>query len=278
MKKKNVAGLLALLFGIWGTHRFYLGQRFLGVLYITLFSLGVIATAASYEGIPYVLIPFLLGFIDAILFFVMPKEEFDERYNASRRYRYRNNSRPGARTDFERERYDYQREEKNAYGASAPARRTISPFKQKGIEKFRNYEFNEAVTNFKKALEYNYEDPATHFNLACCFSILQEPDEAFFHMEKSVEFGFTDVKRIHNHDALAFLRSLPEFEGFAKNNYRRIRQLSAPKTEEKLDLNEPQETLQGDLLEQIMQLGDLREKGILTEEEFSQQKRKILGK
>ena len=278
MKKKNVAGMLALFFGVWGTHRFYLGQRFLGVIYITMFSLGVIATATSYEGIPYVLIPFMLGFIDAILFFVMPKEEFDDRYNHNKYYRYRQGQSPGG-TDFEREtRYRSERQRRRSTEPQQ-RRKTISPFKQKGIEKFRNYEFDEAVLNFKKALEYNYEDPATHFNLACCFSILEEADEAFFHLEKAVSFGFSDTKKIHSHDALAYLRSLPQFEQFARNNYRRIQQLPAPQSEQ-LDLNEKttEEKIQGDLLEQIMQLGDLREKGILTEEEFSQQKKKILGK
>lgn len=67
MKDKNTAGLLALFFGGVGVHRFYLGQRGLGILYI-LFC--------------WTLVPFLIGFVDALIFFLQSPKAFNVKYNA----------------------------------------------------------------------------------------------------------------------------------------------------------------------------------------------------
>lgn len=264
MKDKKVAGLLALFFGIFGVHRFYLGQRFIGFLYLFAFFFGMFMTIETNGEAPIIAIPALVGFIDAILFLAMPKEDFDDRYNAKRKFQFQNN-------------HDYK------YGASVPPRssrrrppaqqKPISPFKKMGIEKFRDYDFEGAVIAFQKALDYHYDDPATHFNLACCYSILEEADKSFQHLEKAVEFGFADLKKIHSHDALAFLRSQPGFDDFANNNYRQIASLPEP---EPNILDEQPKSEADDLLEQIIKLGNLRDKGILTEEEFVIQKKKLL--
>lgn len=263
MKSKKVAGLLALFFGVFGVHRFYLGQRFIGILHLLAFFFGVFILTVTYSDFPLPAIPALIGFIDAILFLAMPKEDFDDKYNAKRRAQFQN-------------RRDYN------YGASVPRRsarrqvtqtKPISPFKKMGIEKFRDYDFDGAVIAFQKALDYHYDDPATHFNLACCYSILEEADKSFQHLEKAVEFGFSDLKKINSHDALAYLRSQTAFDDFVANNYRRVAALPEP-APNMLDQTEKSES--DDLLEQIVKLGNLRDKGILTEEEFAIQKKKLL--
>ncbi|WP_247233400.1 TM2 domain-containing protein [Telluribacter sp. SYSU D00476] len=66
MKNKITAGLLALFLGGIGIHRFYLGQNGLGILCI-LFS--------------WTLIPFVLGVIDACVFFIQSDKAFGMKYN-----------------------------------------------------------------------------------------------------------------------------------------------------------------------------------------------------
>ena len=39
----------------------------------------------------------------------------------------------------------------------------------------------------------------------------------------------------------------------------------------------PQQAAQSDVIEQLKQLGELRQQGVLTEEEFTRQKTKLLG-
>lgn len=261
MKNKNVAGILALFFGVFGTHRFYLGQRGIGVLYIIAFFMGMMITVASDGEAPFIMAPAVLSFVDAILFFAMPKEDFNERYNFRKGQEYASYRPRYERPDYERQAY-----------RRPPQKKAISPFKQSGIRNFRDYQYEEAIEDFKKALEYNYEDPATHFNLACCYSMVECAEDAFHHLEQAVSFGFSDVKKIHSHEALSYLRTQHDFDDFVENGYRQ------PLPNQVVSTNTVEEELSGDLLEQIMKLGDLREKGILTEEEFTAQKKKLLGK
>lgn len=274
MKDKNTAAFLALFFGVFGVHRFYLNQRFYGVIYFFLFFVGMAALFDG-EGVPLILLPVLLGFIDTVLFFVMPREEFDERYNTervSRRQRRRNRA--------NREQQETNRQVDNAHF-----------YKGRAIKKFRSRDYEGAIDDFMAALDVNYEDAPVHFNLACCYSLLKEGGQAFFHLNKAVEFGFDRFEKIHEHHALAFLRAQPEFDAFVYNGYKLPANLPAPQ-ESLLDhkpLSQP-EAIPVDLVkheengnvkdwfEQLVQLGELRDKGILTEDEFSRQKQRILKK
>ncbi|MCB0633459.1 MAG: NINE protein [Saprospiraceae bacterium] len=266
MKDKNVAGILALFFGGLGIHRFYLGQIGLGIVYLFFFW-----------------ITWLIALIDAIVFFSMDEDEFNRKYNrASIRKQqqsyqgYNRNNRQESREERSRQRTQ-ERERRTsrpdprqtAQYQSRPTPRRDNPFKASGVQKFKDFDYEGAIRDFNKALEIAPKDVAIHFNLACTYSLTENADKAFFHLDKAVALGFDDFRRIKEHDALAFLRIQPQFDQFEANGFRLTPQLDAPKEDL---LNSPQ----GDLLEQLKRLGDLREKGLLTEEEFVAQKKKLL--
>ncbi len=259
MKSKVTAALLAFFLGIFGVHRFYLGQRFLGVLYFMAFTIGFIIMTDNGTGAPpFIIIPALIGFIDSVLLAVMPQEDFDERYNRKR-------LRQQART---RQHYEPR-------PVIADQRSTLGEVKKRGIEKFRDYDFEGAIEDFLKALEMQPADAATHFNLACSYALLEQKNEAFRHLQAAVDYGFKQFDKIDTHDALAFLRAQPEFDAFVQNGYRLTTEIpaeTAPPAPEETPL-----VLQDDLLDQIIKLGELRDKGILTEDEFAAQKQKILA-
>lgn len=268
MKSKYVAAGLAFFLGVFGVHRFYLGKRFWGVAHFALFWLCFAITVDEHE--PFIMLPAVLGFIDAVLLFFMPVEEFDERYN--RRYLHKGSDwrEPAAQPRQRRERQDRSQK--------LPAPLTgAAVYKKSGIEKFRDYDYEGAIYDFNKALEIKNDDQATHFNLACCYSIIEEPEQSFHHLDKAVASGFKDFQKIETHDALSYLRTQPQFEAFAANGFRqpvKVADSTPPPTQPSIfDDVEPGP----DFLEQIVKLGDLRDKGILTEEEFAMQKRKILG-
>ncbi|MCO6479090.1 MAG: NINE protein [Phaeodactylibacter sp.] len=275
MKEKNVAGILALFLGGLGVHRFYLGQTGLGIFYLIFCWFPVI---------------WIVGLIDAIAFFSMDQEVFDRKYN--RQYERRRD------TDYDRREYhrrlrdeqrEGRRERRYERRQDAPERRRqyqrpkprpprSNPYKASGIKKYKDYDYDGAIEDFNKSLDIEPKDVATHFNLACAYSLNEKTDKAFFHLDRAVANGFNDFQRIKEHDALAFLRIQPEFEAFEKNGFR----LQQPEKEETPPENltqEQEEILEGqpDLLEQLKRLGELREKGLLTEDEFTSQKRKLLG-
>ncbi|MWV47226.1 NINE protein [Paenibacillus sp. HJL G12] len=66
MKNKVAAGILGILLGGLGIHKFYLGQIGMGILYLIF----------SWTGIPSI-----IGLIEGILYLVKSDEEFDAIYN-----------------------------------------------------------------------------------------------------------------------------------------------------------------------------------------------------
>jgi TM2 domain-containing membrane protein YozV len=64
-KDKVVAGILAILLGGLGLHKFYLGKTGQGVIYLCFFWTGI---------------PAILGLIEGILYLTKSDEEFQQRY------------------------------------------------------------------------------------------------------------------------------------------------------------------------------------------------------
>jgi TM2 domain-containing membrane protein YozV len=65
-KSKSSAGILALLLGGIGVHKFYLGQPGLGILYLVFF---------------WTLIPAIVAFVEGIIYLTMSDADFDAKYN-----------------------------------------------------------------------------------------------------------------------------------------------------------------------------------------------------
>lgn len=258
MKNKNVAAILAFFGGFVGLHRFYLGQIGLGVVYALLFVTGISV---------------ILGILDGIIFLTMDQQVFDAKYN--RRYEPRGRrdtdfQRPGRRpTSYDR--YRNQRVPKQESQAVRPVRRPPSrvknnPFKQAGIKKFKEFDIEAAIEDFHQALKIDPSDLTIHFNLACAYSQTEQAEKAFEHISRAVEMGFNDFGKIDAHDALAYMRIQPQWEEFKANGYTLRKQLAAPK----------ENLLDNDLLlEQLKKLNELKEKGLITEKEFIEQKSKL---
>lgn len=261
MKDKTIAGLLALFLGWAGIHRFYLQQPKRGIFYIFLmFAFGI---------------SFILGFIDAIVLLTMDKDLFDLRYN--RKYidfKYRNGERQRHRRHDERRerevRRDVRHETRSRTRPKTVVKQKANPFKASGLKKFKDYDYDGAIEDFKKALEIDENDIASNFNIACAYSLNEDAEKAFFHLDKAVANGFTDFGRIESNDSLAFLRVQFGFDAFKKNGYQLTSRKTLPPKNENLLENEP------DLLDQLRKLAELRQKGIITEREFIEEKRVLI--
>lgn len=260
MKDKTLAGLLALVLGTIGVHRFYLGQTKLGILYLILLFTGVSA---------------ILGLIDAVIFLTMNQEDFDDKYNsegASYQRTHRRKTSPQARRNQNDKYIDHRKSSKDPRRRAPVGTRKKNPFKLSGIQKYKDYDFEGSIEDFKKALAVNSRDVAVHFNLACAYSITEQAAKSLNHLDEAVKNGFVDFDKIKEHDALAYIRIQDEFEDFVKNGYC----LDAPMIADPSPIVTEESSISTDLLEQIKKLGELREKGFLTEEEFAAQKKRLL--
>ncbi|MFB1099642.1 MULTISPECIES: TM2 domain-containing protein [Bacillaceae] len=66
MKNKIVAGVLGILLGNLGIHKFYLGQIGMGILYVVFCWTGI---------------PGIIGLIEGVIYLVKSDEDFNAKYN-----------------------------------------------------------------------------------------------------------------------------------------------------------------------------------------------------
>jgi tetratricopeptide (TPR) repeat protein len=315
MKDKTIAAILAFFGGIIGLQRFYLGQRGVGLAHVFFFVLALSSGPSPFT-VMLVSLALIFGIIDAISFLSMEPREFDLKYNqplahsaargthsspplqnarpmTDRERRFQERQRQRAERERERERRAKERFNQRAAPPIPNTRSTAPPARrdpgradrERGVRLFKDYEYAEAITAFQRALEKNPQDIASHFNISCAYSVQEEADRAFYHLDRAVALGFTDFDRIQTHDNLAYLRIQKNYPDFVRNDFR----LAAAPTDATAEavpdsLNAPiQPTVaeagpvNDDLLEQLQRLAALREKGLLTEREFTTQKRRLLG-
>lgn len=272
MKDKTTAALLALFLGMFGIHRFYLRQPGLGILYFFLFFVGFISI--------------ILGIIDAIVLLAMEPDEFDRRYNDNHapgqhdRYRRKPPSKQYRRT-YQTQGNQSSQSRTRGRQTHVPERTRANPFIQSGIKKYKDFELEEAIQDFQKGLEISPRDIALHFNIACAYSLTEKAQKAIYHLDKAVEFGFSDLDKIRTHDDLAFVRIQPEFEPFAEAGFRLApkptEEASTPETQTPPQKEEPPaEPADDKLLTQLKRLAELRDKGLITEAEFVVEKEKLM--
>ena len=253
MKSRIVAGLLALILGIFGIHRFYLRDIGGGIFYVFLF----IITSSIFP------VTGILGLIEAIRLFNMSNKEFDEKYNKNF-VDYR--EMPGRRPENYRNRREQRLPRKRDTGFRIFPKK--NPFKKSALEKYNNYDFKGAISDYTKALDISPDDPELHFQIAKAYSLTEKKDLAFRHLDTAVQFGLKDAAKIGTDEDLAFIRIQPEYESFKLNDFRLTLKALGP---EKKDL------LTDDLLlSQIKKLNELREKGVISQDEFNIERKKIM--
>lgn len=255
MKNKFVAAILAFFLGMFGAHKFYLRDPGAGIFYIML---TVMTSALRFP------IASILGFIDGLRYLMMSPEEFDKKFNS--RY-------------FKSRQRKYQKKKKSQheyYEVKKPQvsrKRKIrnNPFKKSGINKYKEYEIQEAIQDFEKGIKLEPQDISLHFNMACAYSLLENKELGFKYLAKAVELGFKDFDKIQSHDDLAFLRIQEDYDLFKKSGFRFIKEKDI-----KENVSNSEEPMSDVLLSQLNRLMELRKKGVLTENEYLVERKKIL--
>ncbi|WP_173021452.1 NINE protein [Lewinella sp. W8] len=295
MLNKNLAGFFAFFLGIFGVHRFYLGQWWRGALQFAGFWALVFLNAETNGDGPF---PFMMAgivlapMITALVFWATPKRKWQEKYDK-----------------------DALLEGEQPLGIAGPSQRGTKSLKAEGVRYYRSGDYDLAIEAFLEGMEVDPTDPGVHFNLACSYAQLGQYADTLRHLEMSITFGLPKPERIEKHPALKALRNHSSYRQFRANNYRRLNLVEITEVQEKAQREQPEEVLEDfenppprhhltpgpkpapksipiqdaspaeadtppagpDLLEQITRLKELHDAGILTEAEFQKQKEKILG-
>lgn len=252
MKNKITAAILAIFLGSFGVHRFYLGQAGLGILHLIFC---------------WTFISGVIGIIDGIVFLLMGEDSFNLKYN--RAFMPMSAAQPTIVIQNVQGDINHQQPPSTSNNSSTSIVASSSkdtPFKISGDKKYADYDFDGAIADYKKSLSIKPTDYDVHFRLACLYSILEQVNNSLFHLNKAVEQGFVDFDQIKQHDHLAYLRSTSDFDRFVRNNYR-------------IDISESSvRELPGEaIISQIEKLAQLKDKGAISEEEFTTQKSKLLA-
>ena len=84
-KNKVVAGVLAILFGALGAHKFYLGYSGQGALMLVLFILGIALIFVFGIGLFVLLVIGIISLVEGIIYLTKPDAEFEETYVKGRK-------------------------------------------------------------------------------------------------------------------------------------------------------------------------------------------------
>jgi TM2 domain-containing membrane protein YozV len=251
-RSKTAAALFALFLGWAGIHRFYLGQVGLGILYFCLMFFGI---------------SFVLGIIDAVVFFGMDEQTFNRKYNTAE------GMVPPVYQRMKGFPEAYSRPGKSPRPMTYNNREPANSFKVNGIKKYKEFDLEGAIEDFKKGLEIQPQDISLHFNLACAYSLTEQVDKAYTHLDRAVALGFNDFEKIKTHDDLAFVRIQDRWEEFKQHGFR----LQVPATPPEVPQTTEKDVPVHDdlLLAQLKRLSELRDRGLLSEQEFMIEKKKL---
>ena len=242
MKKKNIAAILAIFFGAFGAHKFYLNKFSAGLIRLLLFFLCIVN---GYDTGRQIL--FMVGLVEGIILLISTTELFNQKYNSNNPTQ---NQRP--------------------WGKQTPIVEPKSnPYIKTGNDKYKDFDYPGALEEYTKALTLNPTDKVIHFNMACAFSQIEDTEKSIYHLSKAVENGYRDLDTIKNKDDLAFLRVQPAFQAFIQKYFQE--KTSAENIETKEEMLE-----MPDLLEQIKILNQKRENGQINDDEYYTERQKLL--
>lgn len=272
-KNKNIAGILAILFGSIGIHKLYLGRigGFIGILVLLVISIQM--------DFPLV---FFISIIQGLKLLFMSNADFDKKYNPG--YISDRRGPLDIRREAQLKRYEQLPGQKSRQSttktSSAQSVVKATAYKNSGIKKYKDFDLQDAIQDFKSGLALTPNDPALHFNLACAYSLTEQKTLTFRHLALAVASGLKDVERILTHDDLAYIRIQPEYDAFRASGFRNIPGVKADASKESQQVSEHSQLdnspLDDSLLSKLKKLSELREMGAISEQEFDFERKKVL--
>ncbi len=92
--------------------------------------------------------------------------------------------------------------------------------KKQGLKYLKEYELEESLEAFEKALQVAPKDPEIYFHMACAYSVMEQSANGFEALRMAFELGLQDEESVLNHDMLAFIRMNEAFADFLTSGFK----------------------------------------------------------
>ena len=91
--------------------------------------------------------------------------------------------------------------------------------KNDGLKHLKNYDLEDALDAFQRAIDEGEHDPEIYFSMACAYSVMEDAAKGYECIKLAVEAGLKEQEIILTHDMLAYLRMQDAFEAFLDSGY-----------------------------------------------------------
>lgn len=224
---------------------------FLGGLGIHQFYLGQSTKGIFYLLFCWTFIPSFIALIDFIILLSMSDDTFNLRYNTPGNIQINVNT--GSNNQY-----------RNSTVNNTDA--VIGELTNKAIALYNTQDYDAALTLLKRAVSLQPYNGKLYFNLACIYSIKRDLNNCLSSLQSAIENGYSDFNKINTYVNLAWIRNQEQYKTFVKNGYHvDLNETIQNKASSKLDID------------QLEKLSDLKKRGIITEEEFTEQKKRLLA-
>lgn len=140
----------------------------------------------------------------------------------------------------------------------------------KAIKLFLANDLDAALALLKRAVTLQPLNNKLYYNLACLYSTKKDINNCLASMQIAIENGYSDFNKINTYEKLAWMRNHELYKIFVANGY------CISLTTNKSQTTEETKSIDHSKIEALERLSNLKEKGMLTNEEFAEEKRKIL--
>ncbi|MFK8057507.1 MAG: NINE protein [Saprospiraceae bacterium] len=251
--RRKMGIVFAITLGWCGVHRFIMGQWQWGLAHIFMF----VATMAIFDGemTPWTTLSAFVAYYTAFRWWRMSNEEFADEYLEPVEEEVGGKYLKGTSTAHPKV-------------ISGKARRKILASAKTLYEQF---DYQGAAELYEDALDMDLADGDSRVLAARCYSLLEDAEASYRHLRRAVLLKANNLDIITKDEGFAWLRMQVDYVRRRRAGYAPVEPIV-----EKATAPPALPPRQDNILERLEKLGELKERGLLDDDEFLREKKRLL--